>query len=127
MKSAMREPRGIASFRAILALGAFILLDLPGAGLQAAVQFEEVSATAGLGAPGETYGASWRTLDADRCPDLFISRYREVSRVLINRGDGRFHSNAGQVVPWDNRAHADTHGDAGGDFGEPAVSGGRLS
>lgn len=95
MRSATPEPRGIASFRAIPVLGASILVGLPRAGLQAAVQTQVGSATAGPGAPGETCGAPFEDLNGDRHPDLFISLSisdREAPHVLINR--------PAKIQPW---------------------------
>lgn len=80
------------------------------------IEFNDVSAAAGLGRQGETYGASWGDLNGDAYPDLFVSNHRTQPSLYLNRGDGSFLNTAKQVRAWLNRPNADTHGASWVDF-----------
>lgn len=82
-------------------------------GLAHAIQFEEVTDTAGISYSGASYGASWGDANGDGKPDLWASNHRFQSpRLEINNGNGTF-TDASELI---SGVRADTHGAAWGDF-----------
>lgn len=82
--------------------------------LPAAIQFEDVSARAGIDHAGQSYGASWGDFDGDGWPDLWVGNHDSKPTLYLNRKDGRFSNIIDQV--WAANPHADTHGAAWADF-----------
>lgn len=81
-----------------------------------AIQFEDVSATAGLDLSIETYGASFGDFNSDGRLDIVTSNHRRLGSLYINRGDGRFRDLGSQVKRWIFKPRADTHGASFADF-----------
>lgn len=99
----------------VVAVSTLVLLTGPGS-VHAAIQFEEVTATAGLLRSGESFGASWGDLNGDGYPDLAVSNHRERPSLYVNRGNGTFTNHGGFVKTWVQKSQADTHGLSWMDF-----------
>ncbi len=56
----------------------------------AAIEFVDVSATAGISEFNETWGASWGDYDGDGDPDLWVSNHTFAPGFYANNGDGTF-------------------------------------
>lgn len=82
----------------------------------AAIQFDDVTADAGFGFSGETYGAAWGEVNGDAWPDLFVSHHRLMKGLYINNGDRTFTDRGAEVLTWITRPNADTHGGSWADF-----------
>ena len=80
----------------------------------AQIQFNDVSASAGITFTGESYGAAWGDVNNDGYPDLFTNHHRMESQLLVNQGNGVFVDQP--VSVFQNRVNADTHGGVWGDF-----------
>ena len=81
-------------------------------GLAYAIQFEEVTDTAGVSYIGGSWGASWGDANGDGKPDLWVSDCTSPTRFRLNNGDGTFTDGSELILG----AKADTHGAAWGDF-----------
>ena len=77
-----------------------------------AIQFEEVTDTAGISFSGGSWGASWGDFNGDGKPDIWVSDCTTPTRFRLNNGDGTFTDASDLVVG----ASADTHGAAWADF-----------
>lgn len=64
-----------------------------------AVSFVDVSASAGIGNTGETYGASWGDFDGDGYPDLWVNNHARTPMLYSNNQDGTFTDIAPLVWP----------------------------
>lgn len=80
------------------------------------IQFEDVSAAAGLATATETYGASFGDFNSDGRLDIIVSNHRRQGSLYINRGDGRFLDIGEQIQRWILKQRADTHGASFADF-----------
>jgi len=83
---------------------------------QAAITFEDATATAGFTYEGETWGGSWGDLNGDHLPDLFSNHHRNPEALYVNLGSGRFADRSGDVDVWQALPNADTHGGSWADF-----------
>ena len=87
--------------------------------VQAQIQFEDVTSTAGYFHVGESWGASWGDLNGDARPDLFVSNHRDRASVYRNNGDGTFTDvvlTVDQSNTWLDLPLGDTHGGTWTDF-----------
>jgi len=75
-----------------------------------AQSFTDVTATSGVAHFSETYGASWGDFNGDGYLDLFVSNHRTMKSLFLNRGNGTFVDVGAQVLDFQNRPGADTHG-----------------
>jgi hypothetical protein len=82
----------------------------------AAITFQDVTAGSGIAHQGESYGASWGSLDGDIYPDLFVSNHRTMVSLFRNNGDGTFTDRARSVTTWVKAPSRDTHAGAWADF-----------
>jgi hypothetical protein len=82
----------------------------------AQIAFTDVSQSAGVKRTGESYGASWGDLNGDGYLDLFASNHRQQPSLYLNLGNGKFVDVGRQVLTWQNRPRADTHGGSWSDF-----------
>jgi hypothetical protein len=98
-----RRRRGLAAVAAITGLSGI-------GSVSAAIQFDEVSATAGMLRAGESFGAAWGDLNGDGFPDLAVPNHRGRPNLYVNRGDGSFVNMGNQVRTWTQDPTADTHG-----------------
>jgi len=91
---------------------------LAGVPAGAQIQFEDVSADAGLTGGTESWGISWGDLNADGWPDAFHQGHRDYPRVYRNTGTGVFQDIAYEVDPgqWIAEPFTDQHGVAFADF-----------
>ena len=90
-----------------------------GTTLQAQIQFEDVTSSAGYFHVGESWGSSWGDINGDARPDLFVSNHRERASIYRNNGDGTFTDivlSADQSNTWLNLPLGDTHGGTWTDF-----------
>lgn len=81
-----------------------------------AIEFQDVSAGAGLSSRTESYGASWGDINNDGYPDLFANNHRTPPSMYLNRGNGTFVNVRSQIQPFVYRPTADTHGGTFMDF-----------
>ncbi len=105
---------GKASGLSLLAALSLSQAVAPAASAQ--IAFTDVSSTAGVAQVGESYGASWGDLNGDGYPDIFASNHRLQPSLFLNMGDGTFFETGPQVLTWQNRSNADTHGGSWADF-----------
>lgn len=87
--------------------------------VEAAITFNNATATAGPFATGETYGAAWGDSNGDSRPDLHINRHRDRDKIFRNNGDGTFTDVTLQMDTsgtWIGKPIADTHGGSWADF-----------
>ncbi len=82
----------------------------------AQIAFTDVTAASGVSHMSETYGASFGDLDGDGYLDIFTSNHRTQPSLFLNMGDGTFFDTGPQVLTWQNRPNADTHGGSFADF-----------
>lgn len=112
-----KRPLRIILIQLPILVAASSLALIAGAGsVHAAIQFEEVTATAGLLRSGESFGASWGDINGDGYPDLAVSNHRERPNLYVNRGNGTFTDHGGFVKTWVQKSRADTHGLSWMDF-----------
>ncbi len=97
-------------------LAIFSLASLPVTILNAAINFEDASSTAGLTFSGESFGASWADVNMDGYPDLFASHHRSMTSLYMNNGNGTFTDRGSAVSTWAAAPERDTHGGGWGDF-----------
>jgi hypothetical protein len=76
----------------------------------AQTSFTDVTATSGVAHFSETYGASWGDFNGDGYLDLFVSNHRTMKSLFLNMGNGTFVDVGPQVLDFQNRPGADTHG-----------------
>jgi len=80
----------------------------------AQIQFDDVSAAAGIDHAGPSFGASWGDFDGDGLPDLWVGNHADAPPNLYrNNGDGTFTDVGAQN--W-NGFLDDPHGAAWADF-----------
>ena len=78
----------------------------------AAIQFKDVTHTAGVAKTTISYGSSWADFDGDGRPDLWVSNHWSGASLYRNRGDGTF----ADVTPPILSKSVDRHGAAWADF-----------
>ena len=78
------------------------------------IQFEEVTANAGINHAGTSFGASWGDFNGDGWPDLWVGNHNSKPTLYLNKQNGTFEDIIDQV--WSGDARADTHGAAWADF-----------
>jgi ASPIC/UnbV protein/VCBS repeat protein len=78
------------------------------------IQFEEVSAKAGILHSGVTQGVSWGDFNSDGWPDVWVGNHYELPSLYVNQRDGTFVDVIASV--WSGDPHADMHGAAWADF-----------
>lgn len=81
---------------------------------QSAINFIEVTDTAGFTYSGETYGASWGDFDGDGYPDLWVNNHTVTPQLFLNNGNGVFDDVL--LTNWVGDPLNDTHGAAWADF-----------
>ena len=94
-----------------------ILLSIIGCLLSSAwgeIQFEDVSAHAGITRVGESWGNAWGDFDGDGYLDLWATNHRHKPSLYLNNRDGTFTDIIDEV--WHANPYADTHGVAWADF-----------
>jgi hypothetical protein len=72
--------------------------------------FEDVTASAGLGHRGTSYGMGWGDLNGDGLPDLWVGNHADPPSVYVNLGGGRFEDRANTLLPQDRIYIDDAHG-----------------
>ena len=82
------------------------------------IQFEDVSAHAGIHRTGESWGNAWGDFDGDGYLDLWATNHKQKPSLYRNNRDGTFTNIIDQV--WRAHAYADTHGVAWADFDNDA-------
>ena len=110
----LAEPHQVLSCVAKLLL--FVLALTTSTCLFAAIQFQNVTTSAGITHVGESWGASWGDLNADGWPDLYASNHREQRSLYVNNRNGTFTDKVRDVARWRAYPTADTHGAAWGNF-----------
>jgi len=81
----------------------------------AAIQFEDVSKSAGLTYHGPTAASSWGDFNGDGWPDLWVSNHHGIPPTLyLNKRDGTFAEITDAIVT--EHPDADFHGAAWADF-----------
>jgi ASPIC and UnbV/FG-GAP-like repeat len=85
-------------------------LALGAAAASAQTSFTDVTTISGVAHTSETYGASWGDFNGDGYLDLFVSNHRTMKSLFLNRGNGSFVDVGAQVLDFQNRPGADTHG-----------------
>jgi len=110
----LAEPHQLLSCAAKLLL--FVLALTTSTCLFAAIQFQNVTTSAGITHVGESWGASWGDLNADGWPDLYASNHREQRSLYVNNRNGTFTDKVRDVARWRAYPTADTHGAAWGNF-----------
>ena len=110
--------QSLSMFTRMLCLAGWtgLALLLPQGPASAAIEFDDVSGSAGFSFSGETYGAAWGDVNGDARPDLFISHHRMMKGLYINNGDGTFTDHGGEVLTWVAAPYSDTHGGSWADF-----------
>lgn len=91
-----------------------LVLIFHGAVGRAGMQFQEVTAEAGITHRGKTWGASWGDFNSDGWPDLWVGNHNSKPCLYLNQADGTFTDVIDEV--WDADPLADTHGAAWADF-----------
>lgn len=99
---------------AVMGSGFLLTVGVPCA--HAAIQFEEVTVSAGLLRSGESFGASWGDVNGDGYPDLAASNHRARPSLYVNRGNRTFTNHGNFVKTWVRKSTADTHGLSWMDF-----------
>ena len=92
-------------------------------------QFEDVSVSAGMVHPSESYAACWGDFDGDGAPDLYANNHRAVPTLYSNDGAGRFEDIVPQVwfgEPKDNHGCAWADFDRDGDMDLMDITGGPV-
>ena len=98
------------AYSKLLALLVTALPPLVGSTAEAQTSFTDVTTMAGVAHSSETYGASWGDFNGDGFLDLFVSNHRTMKSLYLNRGNGTFVDVGAQVLDFQNRPGADTHG-----------------
>ena len=82
------------------------------------IEFEDVSAHAGIHRTGESWGNAWGDFDGDGYLDLWATNHKQKPSLYRNNRDGTFTDIIDQV--WRAYSYADTHGVAWADFDNDA-------
>jgi hypothetical protein len=104
-------PSGITTGIAIV-LANFFLTSLAAPNCHAAIQFQEVTDSAGVANTTRSYGSAWADYDGDRWPDLWTGNHNYRPRLYRNNGDGTFSNVTARV----DYIRSDYHGSAWSDF-----------
>ena len=79
----------------------------------AGIQFDDVSAAAGIHNKGTSYGASWGDFNGDGWPDIWVGNHNTKPTLYLNMTDGTFDNIIDRV--WVGNPKEDTHGAAWAD------------
>jgi len=81
-----------------------------------AIQFEEVSAAAGIVHVGRSWGSSWGDYNGDGRPDVWLVNHQYAPSLYVNQGDGTFVDFAPVALQPQYMNDYDCHGAAWADF-----------
>lgn len=100
----------------------YLLLATPAwfvaSGAAAQIEFEDVSAAAGMTGFTESWGATWGDLNGDNWPDPLHQGHRDYPRIYRNTGTGTFEDIAYELDPgeWIADPFDDKHGASFADY-----------